>query len=82
MIPKDDEGHGFVIKPKTIPKQYIFYLTLKGLTDNDADVPTVTKFAMNNVVLCDDSIKVRNIHHRYYKIDKLFLQISPLFQYT
>ncbi|KAL0832938.1 hypothetical protein ABMA28_001075 [Loxostege sticticalis] len=53
-----EEGLAFLIRPsRPIPKRYTFYLALEGLGENDTHLPTITKFAMNNITLCSDAIK-------------------------
>ncbi|KAI8424484.1 hypothetical protein MSG28_002955 [Choristoneura fumiferana] len=50
-----DDWHNFILKPEgALPKQYFFYLRL---ADNGTEVPTVTKFSLNNATLCNDAIK-------------------------
>ncbi|XP_063824317.1 clotting factor B-like isoform X1 [Ostrinia nubilalis] len=50
--------HGFRIQPRgPVPQQFKFYMILEGLGENEPDVPTVTKFTLNNVTLCSADIK-------------------------
>ncbi|CAG9795102.1 unnamed protein product [Diatraea saccharalis] len=54
----NDDTQEFIFKPNGHPPMvYTFFLAVDFLAQNNSDVPTVTKFSLNNVTLCNDDIK-------------------------
>ncbi|XP_072939884.1 serine protease 27-like [Epargyreus clarus] len=56
-ISAQNQWHDFTIKPKgELPKIYNFYILINE--NNPENIPTVTKLKLNNVTLCDETIKL------------------------